>query len=1055
MHSISYSPSHWWQKAAAVAVGISLCAQVFAQNNGGQTPEGPAYHTKGNVLTGRAVLPAATFAPGPTSGNYIGAGPVSKQPVPFLNKQPVQGFSSVIDNKDGTYLAMSDNGFGSLENSADYHLRVYTIRPRYERKNGGKGDVRVRDFIELHDPDKKIPFAIVNHFTNKRILTGADFDIESFQKADDGTFWFGDEFGPFLLHTDAYGKLLDAPIPLPDFDNPGKEIRAPQNPYNEESSAIRIMNAVRTHAQLNKNMKTPVFSPWFPLINDNNPQTGAPDRANPPANSGLEAASSDIFNVRSIQNAGYPVIAWTVNDKPSMEALIRIGVNGIISDRPDLLAEVAYSYDGNNDGQPDFVGPDGLLDITKFDAQGHRGSRNLRPENTLPAMEVALDKLLTTLETDCSISKDGVPVLDHDPHIEAAKVRRADGTPYEFAGEVLVKDLTAAQIQSTFIADKLLGDRPLQTNDRSLSPVSVAFAAQYSLMDPYVMPTLAQLFAFVDFYVNYYRTGAGKDQPGAEKRWKNAQRVRFNIETKINPRTDTDAKGDVFAGRTVAPEPFARAVADVIAARGLQDRADIQSFDFRTLLVVQEQYPQIRTAYLFGDFPKVGQASDGTNLQPQGSENTPWLAGLYWPYRSTVATNPFRARGSGGFEGMAYDHWNNRLLPMLEQPLADDNTGTLLIHAFDLEKKEYTGTRYGYKLDPRGRAIGEFNLFSPNRGVVIERDGSQGNLNGFKAIYEVELGEAGNPVGKRLAVDLLNIQDRYGISEPGLPGDVGIGERFAFPFVTIESVVVLDENQIVVVNDNNYPFSIGRHVGERLPDDNEFIRVRLHTPLGTVPIEGYAGFTLVNAGNDQDLMKLKDDAVIDLASLPSRQLNVRAEFADPEFKSVVFDFNGQKGYKKDNRVPFAFGGDKNGDYAPISLPVGRHTLTATPYSLPGGRGVAGKSVTVSFEVTDSESDSRVTSAPAAAGSAELRATVFPNPFTGKVSLAFSQAAGQAVKVQVYDSYGIQVYSTTCTLRHPDDKLELDLGGSKLRTGLYMVMIESSGGTTQTIRLYKK
>ncbi len=1053
MVSNCYAPQPWWRKAATLALGLTLGTGAFAQTPPADTT---GYSPRGNVLIGRAVLPAATFAPGPTSGQYVGADPINKQAVPFVNKQPVQGFSSVLDNRDGTFLALTDNGFGSIENSADYHLRVYTIRPRFEQKNGGRGDVRVRNFIELHDPDRKIPFAIVNHFTTQRVLTGADFDVESFQRTDDGTFWFGDEFGPFLLHTDAYGKVLEAPIPLPDFDNPGKEIRAPQNPFSEESSALRVMNAVRTHAQRNKNFKAPVFSPWYPLINDNNPETGAPDRLNPPDSLALAKASSDIFNVRALQNAGYPVVAWTVNDTASMRALLRLGVNGIISDRPDLLREVAYNYDGNADGQPDFVGPDGLLDLTKFDAQGHRGGRNLRPENTLPAMEVALDNLLTTLETDCGISKDGVPVLDHDPHIEAAKTRRADGQPYTYEEEVLVKDLTVAQIQSTFTANKLLSDRPLQTNDRSLSPVSVAFARQYSLPDPYVMPTLAQLFDFVNFYVEYYRSGAGKDAPDAEKRWKNAARVRFNVETKINPRTDTDPKGDVFAQRTVDAQTFAKAVADVIVAKGLQDRADIQSFDFRTLLVVQAQYPQIRTAYLFGDFPKVGNAGDdGTNLQPQGEGNTPWLAGLYWPYRSTAVSNPFRARGSGGFEGMAYDRWNGRLLPLLEQPLVGDNPKTLLIHAFDLGLKQYAGVRYRYGLDARGTAIGEFNLFSPKRGVVIERDPSQGNLAGFKSIYEIELGEAETAVGKRLAVDLLNLQDPSEISLPGLPGDVGLGERFAFPFTTIESVVVLDEKHLGVVNDNNYPFSVGRHVGDTLPDDNEFIRVRLDKPLGTAFIEGNGGFTLIDADRDQDLRALVNNSVIDLATLPSRKLNVRVDFPDSlSVKSVVFDLDGQKGFKLENIAPYSLGGNTGNDYDPVTLPLGTHTLTATPYSLRGGRGVAGKPVTATFEVKDSGTDS--TGVAAAAGSAtEPSVSAFPNPFTGKVSLSLRGFGGEAVRVRVYDNYGTVVYSAQQTLRTGKGSLALDLDRFSLRKGLYLVTVESVAGETKTVRLYKK
>lgn len=63
----------------------------------------------------------------------------------------------------------------------------------------------------MHDPNKKIPFSITNHFSDARILTGADFDIESMQHAQDGTLWFGDESGPFLIHTDAGGKVLEAP----------------------------------------------------------------------------------------------------------------------------------------------------------------------------------------------------------------------------------------------------------------------------------------------------------------------------------------------------------------------------------------------------------------------------------------------------------------------------------------------------------------------------------------------------------------------------------------------------------------------------------------------------------------------------------------------------------------------------------------------------------------------------------------------------------------------------------------------------------------------------
>jgi glycerophosphoryl diester phosphodiesterase len=759
----------------------------------------------------------------------------------------------VLNNGDGTLWVMSDNGFGSLENSSDYHLRVYHVRPDLETARSGRGKMEVLGFLELSDPDRKIPFAIVNHFSKRRILTGADFDIESMRRARGGTLWFGDEFGPFLLHTDANGKVLEPPIRLPDFEK-GGEIRSPQNPFNEEGTPVRIMNAIAAHARQEKttdvrdekNFKVPVCSPWHVMLNDNNKATVVDNRANPPAGSGLDRASSEIFDVTSLHAAGFPVVVWTVNDKPRMLELMRLGVDGIISDSPDLLRQAVEEFDANDDGTPgDYLTPEGLIDLDQFDAQGHRGGRNLRPENTLPAMEVALDFLMSTLELDTGITRDGVPVLDHDPSSESTKARRTDGTPYEPEDEVLVKDLTVAEIQSQFIADKRLADRPDQTNDLSLSPVSVAFAESKHIPHPYALPTLQQVFDFVEFYARYYELGDGSEHADAERRSKNARRVRYNIETKINPREE-------FAHRTIGPEPFAKAVAKVIKENGLEDRADIQSFDFRTLLVVHEEFGEIRTVCLFGDFPvyddpTIAGSDDGTNLQPEKEEeSTPWLAGLFWPYRITTLTHPFRAQRSGGFEGMAMTPDKRKLFPLLEKPLVGDEPGTLLIHEFDIARRRYTGTIHKYPLDPRATAIGDFTMFDPRRGLIIERDDSQGTLDGSKTVFEVKLQGDGEPVDKQLLVDLLNIADPHRISEPGQPGDVGIGEDFAFPFTTIESVYILDRRTIGILNDNNFPFSVGRHVGSGRPDDTELILVRLDSPL-SAPVRVPAEFTAFDA----------------------------------------------------------------------------------------------------------------------------------------------------------------------------------------------------------------
>jgi glycerophosphoryl diester phosphodiesterase len=734
---------------------------------------------------------------------------------------------------------MSDNGYGNLENSADFLLRVHHIRPDFKTQSGGSGTIQVLGNITLSDPDKRVPWAITNFFTQERILTGADFDIESMQKASDGTLWFGDEFGPFLLHTDATGKLLEAPIALPDFSNPGKQVRSPQNPMHEEASAVRIMNALRADAERHGNFKAPVFSPWDPMLDDGNANTFIDNRKAPPAGSGLQAASSELFNVASIQSAGYPVVVYTVDDAARMQELLKLGVSGLISDRPDLLYAALQTFNGGA-----FLLPNGLIDTTKFDAQGHRGGRDLRPENTLPAFEVALDNLMSTIETDMGISADNVPMLSHDPAVESLTCRRADGTPYTVATESFIKNLTAAQIQSQFICDKAFRG-PQQMNNPALSPVAVAFAASKGLISPYVMPTAQNLLDFVKFYSTYYKSGPGAGTPNALKRSTNADRIRFNMETKVNPRTDIDPiKNIPFADRTKAAGPFVDAVLAVLNSPAnnatYAGRIDIQSFDFRTLLMVHEKAPAFRTVALIGDFPKFANTSDpnsddSTNLQPGlGAQagNTPWLAGLPWPYRVTTLTNSFRAQRSGGFEGMALTTDGKKLLPLLERPLTGDSQTNLLIHEFDLTTKTYNGNRHFYPLDARGSNIGDFIMFSPTHGLVIERDNTQGDLNGFKAIFEITLTSPGNSVLKSLAVNLMDINDPHRISEGGEPGDIGIGKNFAFPFVTIEDVVFFDEKTIGVLNDNNYPFSLGRHLGTGHPDDNEFIIIKLDRPLG-------------------------------------------------------------------------------------------------------------------------------------------------------------------------------------------------------------------------------
>jgi hypothetical protein len=182
------------------------------------------------TLEGRALLPPDASAPAPFSG----APNTEPAPAPGA-RQPVGGFSALLDGgRRGTFWAMPDNGFGNKANSRSFLLRVYRVRPDFETGRRGSGDVEILDWITLRDPDGNVPFEIVTEDSEERLLTGGDFDIESMRVDRRGDLWFGDEFGPFLLHTDATGKVLEAPIPLPGVQSPDNPL-AP-GPANLASS---------------------------------------------------------------------------------------------------------------------------------------------------------------------------------------------------------------------------------------------------------------------------------------------------------------------------------------------------------------------------------------------------------------------------------------------------------------------------------------------------------------------------------------------------------------------------------------------------------------------------------------------------------------------------------------------------------------------------------------------------------------------------------------------------------------------------------------------------
>mgnify|MGYP001809637169 CR=1 FL=1 len=199
------------------------------------------------TLMGHAILPAYTTIAAPAdaplafavSGKFAGPGNTRNERMlsvpgmsgmgagarptglsfPFQG-QPVQGYSGIKRIGDGSYWTLTDNGFGSKANSADAMLMFHRIRPNFQT-----GAVERMETIFLHDPDRLVPFPIVAEGTAKRYLTGADFDLESFQPIGD-SFWFGEEFGPYLIRADRQGKVTGVWAT----ELGGRPVRSPDQP---------------------------------------------------------------------------------------------------------------------------------------------------------------------------------------------------------------------------------------------------------------------------------------------------------------------------------------------------------------------------------------------------------------------------------------------------------------------------------------------------------------------------------------------------------------------------------------------------------------------------------------------------------------------------------------------------------------------------------------------------------------------------------------------------------------------------------------------------------
>lgn len=215
-----------------------------------------------------------------------------------------------------------------------------------------------------------------------------------------------------------------------------------------------------------------------------------------------------------------------------------------------------------------------------LDLQGHRGARGLWPENTLAGFARTIELGVSAMELDCAVTRDGVVVVTHDPHLNPDCTRDAQGRFLESAGPAIYA-LTYAQLQ-TYDVGRL----------RPGSAYAARFPQQQP-MDGERIPRLADVLTLV--------------------RGRGGARVRVAIEVKTFPEQPE---------LTPAPEPFVQAVRlDVERTRAAALIA-VLAFDWRVLSVARQLMPQIGTVAL------TEQQPDEDTVRLGASTPSPWLGGL-------------------------------------------------------------------------------------------------------------------------------------------------------------------------------------------------------------------------------------------------------------------------------------------------------------------------------------------------------------------------------------------------------------------------------------------
>ncbi|NJB70428.1 surface protein [Saonia flava] len=207
------------------------------------------------------------------------------------------------------------------------------------------------------------------------------------------------------------------------------------------------------------------------------------------------------------------------------------------------------------------------------------------------------------------------------------------------------------------------------------------------------------------------------------------------------------------------------------------------------------------------------------------------------------------------------------------------------------------------------------------------------------------------------------------------------------------------------------------------------------------------GFVLVNADSNEDIMVIENGTQIDLLSLPTNSINIRATTTD-DVNSVRLSLTGTiSNTRTENVAPFALFGDNSGDYFGQDFVLGNYSLEATPYSEVGSGGTMGTTVTTSFSFVGS---GVVSNKPQNMLNVM---SIYPNPAVSQVTATFDEPSNVKT-IMVFDVLGRLVQTYEAKEIKNGEGYEMDI--NFLQPGTYIIKtLDESGNNFQKQMVIEK